>query len=157
MHIAIGADHAGFRLKGEIAQLLERLGHTYQDCGAHTFDAGDDYPDFARAVAEAVTKGECERGILVCGNGIGVTIAANKVPGVRAALCHDTFSAHQSREHDNANVLCLGERVIGPGLALEIVETWLAAQFSGEERHRRRLEKIRRMEEEGKSDHAHRH
>ncbi len=146
MHIAIGADHAGFRLKAEIIKLLDELGHTYRDFGA--YDASpSDYPDFGRAVAEAVARGDFDLGILICGNGIGMSIVANKVKGIRAALCHDTFSAHQSREHDDANVLCLGERVIGPGLARDIVKTWLAAKFSGAERHRRRLDKIKAMEE----------
>ena len=146
MHIAIGADHAGFRLKAEIIKLLDELGHTYRDFGA--YDASpSDYPDFGRAVAEAVARGDFDLGILICGNGIGMSIVANKVKGIRAALCHDTFSAHQSREHDDANVLCLGERVIGPGLARDIVKAWLAAEFSGAERHRRRLDKIKAMEE----------
>jgi ribose 5-phosphate isomerase B len=146
MRIAIGADHAGFRLKGEIARLLDELGYPYHDFGAYD-DALSDYPDFARLVAQAMAKGDFERGILVCGNGVGVCITANKVPGIRAALCHDTLSARQSVEHDDANVLCLGERIIGPELALEIVRIWLAANFSGKERYRRRLEKIRRMEQ----------
>ena len=146
MRIAIGADHAGFHLKGEIAKFLGELGYSYHDFGAYD-DAPSDYPDFARAVAEGVAAGDFERGILVCGNGVGVCIVANKVPGVRAALCHDTLSARQSVEHDDANVLCLGERIIGTALALEIVRAWLNARFSGKERYRRRLEKIRRMEE----------
>lgn len=154
MHIAIGADHAGFRLKGEIARLLDELGHSYHDFGAHD-DALSDYPDFARPVAQAVARGDFERGILICGNGVGVCIAANKVPGIRAALCHDTLSARQSVEHDDANVLCLGERIIGTELALEIVRTWLAARFSEKERYRRRLEKITEMEQA--HSHAHRH
>jgi len=145
MRIAIGADHAGFHLKAEIIKLLSELGHTYEDFGA--YDARpSDYPDFGRAVAEAVARGDFDLGILICGNGIGMSIVANKVKGIRAALCHDTFSAHQSREHDDANVLCLGERVIGPGLARDIVKTWLAAEFSGAERYRRRLDKIKAME-----------
>lgn len=146
MRIAIGADHAGFRLKGEIARLLNELGHPYHDFGAYD-DALSDYPDFARLVAQAVAGGDFERGVLVCGNGVGVCITANKIAGIRAALCHDTLSARQSVEHDDANILCLGERIIGPELALEIVRVWLVATFSGKERYRRRLEKIREIEQ----------
>ena len=146
MRIAIGADHAGFRLKGKIARLLNELGHPYHDFGAYD-DALSDYPDFARLVAQAVAGGDFERGVLVCGNGVGVCITANKIAGIRAALCHDTLSARQSVEHDDANILCLGERIIGTELALEIVRIWLAAQFSGKERYRRRLEKIREIEQ----------
>jgi ribose 5-phosphate isomerase B len=145
MHLALGSDHAGFRLKTLIAEFLEELGHTYRDFGAYD-DQSSDFPDAAQQVAEAVIRGEADLGILVCGNGIGMSIAANKVPGIRAALCHDTFSARQSREHDDANILCLGERVIGPGLALDIVKTWLEACFVGEERYRRRIGKIKSME-----------
>jgi ribose 5-phosphate isomerase B len=146
MHITIGADHAGFRLKGRIAALLTELGHTYHDLGAYELDPDDDYTDFGMAVGEAVAKGEAERGIVVCGNGVGACITANKLPGVRAALCHDTLSARQSVEHDDANVLCLGERVIGPDLGLEIVRVWLAARFTGLERYQRRLDKLAALE-----------
>jgi len=145
MRIAIGADHAGFHLKEAIAQFLGELGHEYHDFGAYNAEPSD-YPDFARAVAEAVAQGDFERGILVCGNGIGVCIAANKVPGIRAAVGHDTLSARQGREHDDVNVLCLGERIVGTELALEIVQVWLAAEFSGLERHRRRLAKVAQLE-----------
>jgi len=145
MRIAIGADHAGFHLKEAIAELLAELGHEYHDFGAYDAEPSD-YPDFARAVAEAVAQGDFERGILVCGNGIGVCITANKVPGIRAAVCHDTLSARQGKEHDDVNVLCLGERIIGTELALEIVRVWLAAEFSGLERHRRRLAEIAELE-----------
>lgn len=145
MRIAIGADHAGLHLKGAIAELFGELGHEYHDFGAYNAEPSD-YPDFARAVAEAVAQGDFERGILVCGNGIGVCITANKVPGIRAAVCHDTLSARQSRENDDVNVLCLGERIIGAELALEIVRVWLAAEFSGLERYRRRLAKVAELE-----------
>jgi ribose 5-phosphate isomerase B len=145
MRIAIGADHAGFHLKEAIAGLLGELGHDYHDFGVYNTEPSD-YPDSARAVAEAVAQGDFQRGILVCGNGIGACITANKVPGIRAAVCHDALSARQSRENLDANVLCLGERIIGVELALEIVRGWLVAEFSGLERYRRRLAKIAELE-----------
>ncbi len=145
MRIAIGSDHGGWRLKKEIIALLQEKGIACQDFGTFSPEAAD-YPDFALKVAEAVRSGEYDRGILCCGTGIGVAIAANKVPGIRAALCHDPFSARAAREHNNANILTLGERVIGPGLAKEIVETWLKAEFQGG-RHARRVEKITMIEE----------
>lgn len=145
MRIAVGSDHGGWRLKEEIIALLQQKGIACQDFGAFSPEAVD-YPDFALKVAEAVRSGEYDRGILCCGTGIGVAIAANKVPGIRAALCHDPFSARAAREHNNANILTLGGRVIGPGLAKEIVETWLNAKFQGG-RHARRVEKITRIEE----------
>ena len=145
MRIAIGADHAGFHLKETVAELLGELGHEYHDFGAYNAEPSD-YPDSAWAVAEAVAQGDFKRGILVCGNGIGVCITANKVSNIRAAVCHDTLSARQSRENLDANVLCLGERIIGAELALEIVRVWLAAEFSGLERYRRRLAKIAELE-----------
>jgi ribose 5-phosphate isomerase B len=145
LQVALGSDHAGFSLKEEIKRYLREAGIDFHDFGAFGPEAVD-YPDFALAVAEAVAAGRFARGILCCGTGIGVAIAANKVPGVRAALCHDTFSARASREHNDANVLTLGARVIGPGLAREIVRTWLAAEFVGG-RHQRRLEKIRAIEQ----------
>ena len=145
MRIAIGADHAGFHLKEAIAELLGELNHEYHDFGAYNAEPSD-YPDSARAVAEAVAQGDFQQGILVCGNGIGACITANKVPGIRAAVCHDTLSARQSRENLDANVLCLGERIIGVGLALEIVRCWLSAEFSGLERYRRRLAKVAELE-----------
>lgn len=144
MQIALGSDHGGYNLKQKICEFLRERGYSFRDYG--TFDAAAvDYPDFAFQVAEAVRSGECERGILVCGTGIGVSIAANKLPGIRAALCHDTFSARASREHNNANILAMGERVVGPGLALEILDTWLQAEFCGG-RHLRRVEKIAEIE-----------
>ncbi|MBI2914335.1 MAG: ribose 5-phosphate isomerase B [Firmicutes bacterium] len=140
MRIAIGADHAAFRLKTELKSLLDDLGHEVQDFGTYTEDPVD-YPDIAGQVAEAVAGGECERGILVCGTGIGMCIAANKVRGIRAAQCHDTLSARLSREHNDANVLTMGARVIGTGLAREILDIWLATPFAGG-RHERRVRKI---------------
>ena len=147
LRLALGADHGGFSLKNE---LLTRLREAYEtsDLGAHTFDPSDDYPDFAKAVARAVASGQAKRGILVCGSGVGACIAANKVPGVRACLCHDTYSARQGVEHDDMNVLCLGARVIGSELAMELVTAFLDARFTGEERHRRRLEKVLNIEHE---------
>ena len=148
MRIALGSDHAGFDLKAEVAQAVRAMSHDVDDVGAHTYDADDDYPDFARLVAEAVARHTAERGILVCGSGVGASIAANKMPGIRAAMCHDTYSAHQGVEHDDMNVLCLGARVVGPALARELVAAFLAAAFTGEERHVRRLSKVAAMESE---------
>ena len=138
--MALGADHGGFRLKEDVAALLREMGVTYQDFGTYSTESVD-YPDYARAVAEQVAAGRFELGIICCGTGIGVAIAANKVPGVRAALCHDAYSARMAREHNDANVLTMGGRVIGPGLAGEIVRVFLGAQFAGG-RHARRLAKI---------------
>ncbi|MCS6859360.1 MAG: ribose 5-phosphate isomerase B [Abditibacteriales bacterium] len=145
MRVAVGCDHAGFPLKDTVIEQLQSLGHEVIDCGTHSTEAVD-YPDFAQAVAEKVSGGEAARGIVLCGSGVGATVAANKVVGVRACLCHDTYSAHQGVEHDDLNVLCLGARVIGPELAREIVRAFVGAQFSGEERHRRRLNKVLEME-----------
>ena len=142
MRIAIGADHGGFPLKEELAGILRQAGHEVEDLGAHQYNSEDDYPDFALAVARAVVDGKARRGIVVCGSGVGASVAANKVKGARAALCHDTYSAHQGVEHDDLNVLCLGGRIIGIELAKEITEAYLGAEFSGEERHQRRLSKI---------------
>ena len=142
--IALGCDHAGVQLKGAIAELLASRGVEHRDYG--TYDqASCDYPDYAERVGRAVAAGEAERGILVCGTGVGISIAANKIEGVRAALCADTFTAHMSREHNDANVLCLGARVVGTGLALDIVSTWLEARFEGG-RHQRRVDKIHALE-----------
>lgn len=145
--VALGADHGGFALKNELASRLHET-YAFLDLGALTLDRDDDYPDFARAVAQAVASGRVQRGIVVCGSGVGACIAANKVPGVRAGLCHDTYSAHQGVEHDDMNVLCLGSRVIGFELALELAKAFLTATFSGEQRHRRRLEKVLAIERE---------
>ena len=148
MKVAIGADHGGFELKQEIGALLRSDGHEVLDLGAPEYDALDDYPDFALAVARAIAAGEAERGIVVCGSGVGATVAANKIRGVRAGLCHDTYSAHQGVEHDDMNVLCLGARVIGIEVAREIVRSYVGAAFSGEERHQRRLNKVLNAEKD---------
>ncbi len=147
MMIAIGADHGGYLLKNTLANYLYQLGHTVSDLGAFS-DEAVDYPDYARSVAAAVLEGKADRGILICGSGVGAGVAANKFPGIRAAVCHDTFSAHQGVEDDNMNVLCLGARVVGPELAKEIVRTYLRASFSQAERHVRRLEKVSNIERE---------
>uniref|UniRef100_A0A7C1IZA2 Ribose 5-phosphate isomerase B n=1 Tax=Ammonifex degensii TaxID=42838 RepID=A0A7C1IZA2_9THEO len=146
MRVAVGSDHGGFRLKQEVIRILEEEGVEFRDFGTFSPESCD-YPDIALAVAEAVAEGEYERGIIICGTGIGVAIAANKVPGIRAALCHDTFSARMAREHNDANILTLGERVIGPGLAAEIVRVWLRAKFAGG-RHARRVDKIAVFEQQ---------
>jgi ribose 5-phosphate isomerase B len=146
MKVAVGCDHAGFELKQALVPFVEGLGHRVADLGAPVFDAGDDYPDSSRAVAVAVARGEADRGIVVCGSGVGASVAVNKVPGVRGAMCHDTFSARQGVEDDDANVLALGGRVIGVALAKEVVAAFLAARFSGAQRHRRRLEKVNQLE-----------
>ncbi len=146
MRIAVGGDHGGFSLKETLAADLAEAGHQVEDVGAHTLDPADDYPDFARAVAQAVAAGHAERGIMVCGSGVGACVAANKVLGVRASVCHDTYSAHQGVEHDDLNVLCLGARIVGIELAREIATAFLNARFTGEERHQRRLNKVKAME-----------
>lgn len=145
MRVSIGSDHAGYAYKATLAVELEAAGYDVLDEGTFGTESVD-YPDFAAAVAERVASGEADRGILVCGSAVGVCVVANKVPGVRAGVCHDTYSAHQCVEHDDANVLCLGERVIGIALAREIIDSFLAARFSGEERHRRRLDKLNAVE-----------
>jgi len=146
MHVAVGSDHAGFRLKQKVMEILTELGYRFEDFGCYDTSSVD-YPDIGRAVAEAVSQGKFNLGILICSTGIGMSIVANKIPGIRAALCHDPFSARRAREHNNANVLCLGESIIGPGLLREILLTFLNADFEGG-RHARRLEKIRFIEEE---------
>ncbi len=147
MRIAVGADHGGFSLKADIIALLQKAGHEVVDVGAHTLNSSDDYPDFARAAGQAVQRGDAERGIIICGSGVGACVAANKLRGIRAGICHDTYSAHQGVEHDNMNVLCLGARVVGVELARELVRAFIGAQFSGDERHARRLAKVTAMEE----------
>ncbi len=144
--VALGADHGGFSLKTELIPWLQGQGYEILDKGAHTLDLADDYPDFSQAVAQAVASGEAQRGILVCGSGVGACIVANKIPGIRAGLCHDTYSARQGVEHDDMNILCLGARVIGVELAKELITVFLMANFSGEERHRRRLGKVLTIE-----------
>ena len=146
MKIAVGADHAGVPLNERVIDELRLAGHEITDFGTHDATVPDDYPDYAKLVGEAVQSGAAEIGILICGSGVGAAVAANKLRGIRAALCGDTYSAHQSREHDDCNVLCLAARVVGIELALEIVRSFVAARFTGEERHRRRLAKVEAME-----------
>jgi len=148
VNVAIGSDHGGFQLKELIKTELSSQGIVFTDFGTHSTDSCD-YPEIAFEVAEAVSRGDFARGILICGTGIGMCIAANKVPGVRAALCHDVFSARATREHNDSNILTMGERVVGPGLAVLIVQTWLGTDFSGDERHQRRISKIERYLVEG--------
>ena len=145
MRIAIGVDHAGFRLKAAAVAELEQLGHEVADLGTDSEEPVD-YPDYAQAVAEAVARGDAERGLLICGSGVGTSVAANKVPGVRAAICHDTFSARQGVEDDDMNVLCLGARVIREQQARELIQAWAAAEFSNAERHVRRVGKVSAIE-----------
>ena len=153
MEIAVGSDHGGYSLKQVVMDELTRLGHQVIDCGAHSYNAGDDYPDFARAVALAVQRGEAERGIMLCGSGVGACVAANKVRGVRACVCHDTYSAAQGVVHDDMNVLCLGGRVVGTELAAALVKAFLGSRYEGDrpggERFARRVAKIRQLEEDG--------
>jgi len=144
VHIAVGSDHAGFGLKQATLSLLSELGHTYEDFGCHDTSSVD-YPDIALPLAEAVSQGKFDRGILLCSTGVGMSIAANKVAGIRAALCHDTFSARRSREHNDANILCMGEWVAGKGLAREIIMAYLNSDFVGG-RHARRVEKVHHIE-----------
>lgn len=146
MRLAIAADHAGFALKEALKKQLAHHGHRVEDLGAFDDQAADDYPDFAEKMAQALKDGRADRGILVCGSGVGVSVAANKIPGVRAGVCHDTYSAHQAVEHDDLNVLCLGSRVVGEALAFELVEAFAHARFTGEERHQRRLAKVMALE-----------
>lgn len=148
MRIAIGADHAGYIMKSHLIQTLRNLGHEVVDVGAHVSDPSDDYPDFAKALGEQVVTQKSDRGVLVCGSGVGASVAANKIRGIRASMCHDTYSAHQGVEHDNINVLCIGARIVGEALANELVETFVSARFSGEERHQRRLNKVLAMEDD---------
>lgn len=146
MRIAVGADHAGVPLNERVIEELRAGGHEVEDFGTHDATQPDDYPDYALLVGRAVQEGRAEIGILICGSGAGVSVAANKLRGVRAVMCSDTYTAHQSREHDDCNVLCLGARVTGRELALELVRAFVRARFTNEERHRRRLEKIAKME-----------
>jgi RpiB/LacA/LacB family sugar-phosphate isomerase len=148
MRVAIASDHAGFKLKQELAKHLGELGHEVVDLGTNSEDPVD-YPDYAVALGNAVLGGVVERGILICGSGVGASVAANKLKGIRAGVCHDTYSAHQGVEHDDMNVLVLGARVIGPALGGELATAFLHATFSGEERHVRRLNKVKALEERG--------
>ena len=145
MKLVVGSDHAGFQLKNEMAALVKSLGHDVLDVGAYD-ERPSDYPDFAEAVGRAVLDGRAERGILICGSGVGASVAANKLAGIRAGMCHDTYSAHQGVEHDNINVLVLGSRVVGVKLAEDLVKAFLGAQFTQEERHLRRLAKVTALE-----------
>ena len=143
MRVAVGGDHAGFEMKNLIAEHVRALGHTVVDAGAYEYDALDDFPDFSEAVAVRVADGRAERGLIVCGSGVGASVAANKVRGVRAGLCHDTYSARQGVEHDDMNVVCIGARIIGEELAKEVVTAFLSARFiEGEEKYVRRLNKV---------------
>ena len=148
MRIAIASDHAGFKLKQDLVKYLGELGHTIVDLGTNSEDPVD-YPDYAVAVGNAVLGGTAERGVLICGSGVGASVAANKLKGIRAGICHDTYSAHQGVEHDDMNVLVLGARVIGPALARELATAFVYATFSGEARHVRRLNKVKALEEQG--------
>ncbi len=144
--VTLGADHGGLSLKTDLIPWLGSQGHQVTDVGAYSLDPADDYPDFAERVARVVTSDQAQRGILICGSGVGACIAANKVPGIRACLGHDVYSAHQGVEHDDMNILCLGARVVGIELAKDLVAAFLNADFTGEERHRRRLDKVTAME-----------
>ncbi|MHB0995645.1 MAG: ribose 5-phosphate isomerase B [Elusimicrobiales bacterium] len=146
MKIAIASDHAGYPLKASLAEYLGTLGHDVADLGTDSPDRPVDYPDFAEKAARAVLSGAARRAIVVCGSGVGACVAANKLKGIRAGLCHDTYSAHQGVEHDDMNVLCLGSRIIGPALAFEIAKAFLSAEFSDEDRHKRRLQKVLDLE-----------
>jgi ribose 5-phosphate isomerase B len=154
MKIAVAADHAGVPLNEEVVAELRRLGHEVTDCrrpalGTHDASSGDDYPDRAADLAAEIVSGRCQRGVLICGSGVGASVAVNKIKGIRAGLAHDTYSAHQGVEHDDMNVLCLGSRVVGVALAMELVHAFVGAQFSGEERHLRRLAKVAALEKSG--------
>jgi len=149
MKLAIAADHAGYDLKALLVPWLNSAGHQVIDLGAHRLEPDDDYPDYAAAVGQMVQSGGAERGIVVCGSGVGACIAANKVPGIRACLCHDTYTSHQGVEHDDMNVICLGARIIGVELVKEILQSFLSASFIPEPRFRRRLEKLLKLEQQG--------
>jgi RpiB/LacA/LacB family sugar-phosphate isomerase len=146
MRIAVASDHAGFDLKAQLIPVVAELGHDILDVGAFQPDPTDDYPDFAEAIGRALLDGRADRGVLICGSGVGASVAANKLQGIRAGLCHDCYSAHQGVEHDNMNILVLGSRVVGVELASDLVRSFLHSTFSGEERHRRRLAKVAALE-----------
>ncbi len=148
MRVAVAFDHRGVKLRGRVLEELTALGHEVLDLGTDAPEPAVDYPDKAREVGEAIRSGDAERVVFVCGSGVGASIAACKLPGIRAAICHDTYSAHQGVEHDDMNVLCIGSGIVGPDMAAELVRAFLAAQFDGGERYRRRLEKIEAMERE---------
>jgi ribose 5-phosphate isomerase B len=146
VRVAVAFDHRGVRLRAGVADAVRTAGHEVVDLGVEEPEPPVDYPDLARRLGEAVLSGDAERGILVCGSGVGASVAANKLRGIRAAICHDVYSAHQGVEHDDMNVLCLGSEVVGPSLAADLVDAFLGAEFNGGERYRRRLEKIEEME-----------
>mgnify|MGYP001375317066 FL=1 len=148
LRIALGGDHAGFPLKQVVAERLNGTVVSLTDCGTNSSESCD-YPDFAVAVAKEIIEGRADRGIVVCGSGVGVSVAANKIPGIRAAVCHDTYSAHQGVEHDDMNVLCIGGRIIGSELAFEIIDSFLRARYVPQDRHARRLEKVLHIEQHG--------
>ena len=148
MKISLAADHNGFDLKKEISDQLESEGHEVIDVGPHSHDPLDDYPDYAKKLADSVSRGESLRGIMICGSGVGASVASNKVKGIRAAVCHDIYSAHQGVEHDDMNVLCLGSRIVGSEVARELVKAFITAEYTGEERHQRRLDKVLDMEKD---------
>ena len=148
MKIAIAADHGGFSLKADLVEVLQQAGHAVIDLGAHDYLPDDDYPDYALAVSQAIQSGQAERGIALCGSGVGTCIVANKLQGIRAGMCHDTYSAHQGVEHDDMNVLCLGARIIGVELAKEIVLAFVNARLNPGERYQRRLNKVLKIEYE---------
>ena len=148
MKISVAADHNGFELKSEISSLLSKLGHEVVDVGPYSHDPLDDYPDYAKLLTESISTGTSERGIMICGSGVGASVAANKVKGIRAAVCHDIYSAHQGVEHDDMNVLCLGSRIVGSEVAQELVRAFTGAKYTGEERHQRRLDKVLEMEQD---------
>ena len=148
MKISLAADHNGFDLKKEISDQLENEGHEVIDVGPHSHDPLDDYPDYAKKLADSVSRGESLRGIMICGSGVGASVASNKVKGIRAAVCHDIYSAHQGVAHDDMNVLCLGSRIVGSEVARELVKAFIAAEYTGGERHQRRLDKVLDMEKD---------
>ena len=148
MKLAIGGDHAGFPMKGPVIELLKQMGHDVEDFGTHSLEPVD-FPDIAQAVCDEVRSGEAERGILVCGTGVGAAIAGNKIPGIRAAVCHDTYSAHQCVEHDNVNLLAIGAQIIGINVAEEILRAFISATFSTDEDFRRRIGKLGDLERKG--------
>lgn len=149
MNIAIACDHGGYPLKAPMIKVIESMGFEVLDLGANEYDKDDDYPDFARYIGTAIQHGNADKGVLLCGSGVGACIAANKMDGIRASVCHDVYSAHQGVEHDAMNVLCLGSRIIGPQLAEDLVRAFVGAKFSGEARHNRRLEKVNALENAG--------
>lgn len=152
MRVGVAGDHAGFESKKLAIEILRDLGHDPVDYGPDAYDSADDYPDFSFPLADAVASGEVERGILACGSGVGASVAANKVPGVRAAICHDTYSAHQGVEHDDMNILCIGGRIVASALERELIEAFVSASFTHEDRHTRRLNKVLERERKTASD-----